>query len=110
MNYDSLSIREEMILLAILALEGDAYAYAIKQTIKSQADLGLSLGTIHTILYKLENKGFLKSELGGSSAKRGGRSKRLFHLTNKGQELIQDIQLARQAMWKHISPDHLSLN
>ncbi len=110
MNYDALSIREEMIFLAILALETDAYAYAIKQEIRAQAELGLSLGTIHTILYKLENKGFLKSELGGSSAKRGGRSKRLFHLTNKGQQLIQDVQMARQAMWKNISPDNLSLS
>lgn len=109
MKYDTLSIREEMILLAIISLTPDAYAYAIKKAIKDQVNLSLSLGTIHTILYKLENKGILKSELGGSSEKRGGRSKRLFEITSRGENLILNIYEARKSMWTNISSDKLSL-
>ena len=99
MKFDTLSIREEMILLAIISLQPDAYAFAIKKAIKDEVNLGLSLGTIHTILYRLENRGLLKSEMGGSSEKRGGRSKRLFSVTSRGQEIVNEIQVARQKLW-----------
>ncbi|MCB0852847.1 MAG: helix-turn-helix transcriptional regulator [Bacteroidetes bacterium] len=108
MNFDTLSVREEMILLAIISLQPDAYAFAIKKAIKDEVDLALSLGTIHTILYRLENRGLLKSELGGSSDKRGGRSKRLFSVTSRGREIVNQIQAARQQLWSNISPQNLS--
>ena len=108
MNFDTLSVREEMILLAIISLQPDAYAFAIKKAIKDEVDLALSLGTIHTILYRLENRGLLKSELGGSSDKRGGRSKRLFIVTSRGREIVDQIQSARQQLWSNISPQNLS--
>ena len=98
-----ISTREELILLTIAALYPDAYAYAIKKEIKAQFGISLALGTIHTIVYRLENKGFLRSELGGSNSTRGGRSKRLFSLSNKGRQLIEEIKTMREVMWIRIS-------
>ena len=103
MKYEAISSMEELVLLSIVALESDAYAYAIKEEIRIQTGRSPALGTIHTILYRMENKGFVKSDLGGSSAKRGGRSKRLFTLTNRGLEIIREIQSSREALWNKIS-------
>ncbi|MDN5202341.1 PadR family transcriptional regulator [Fulvivirgaceae bacterium BMA10] len=103
MQFESISTQEELILLAIAVLYPGAYAYSIQKEIKSEFGTSLALGTIHTILYRLENKELLKSEMGGSDSKRGGRSKRLYTLSNKGFELIREIQIARQAMWTRIS-------
>ena len=104
----SLTAQEELVLLAVGALFPDAYAYGIKEELKSAAGTSLSLGTIHTILYRMENDGLLKSNLGGSSNKRGGRSKRLFSLTAKGYRVTQEIQQIRNALWTRISPEQLN--
>lgn len=93
---------EELVLLSVGVLYPDAYAYAIKKEINDQIGRSLSLASIHTVLYRLENVGFLRSEMGGKSDKRGGRSKRLFSLTQSGREAVEEIQAVRQAMWSKI--------
>ncbi|OEK02212.1 hypothetical protein BFP97_12085 [Roseivirga sp. 4D4] len=102
MTQETISTQEEIVLLSVGSLEPEAYAYGIQKEIKDQAGLSWSLGTIHTILYRLENKGLLKSEMGGASDKRGGRSKRLYSLTAKGYGNVQHIQETRQAMWNKL--------
>ncbi len=106
---ENISNQEELILLSVGALYPDAYAYAIKEEIKKESGKRMSLGTIHTILYRLENEGLLKSQMGGSSNKRGGRSKRLFSLTAKGYRIAEELRKLRQTLWNRISPDQLSI-
>ena len=106
---ENISNQEELVLLSVGALYPDAYAYAIKEEIKKESGKNMSLGTIHTILYRLENEGLLKSKMGGSSSKRGGRSKRLFSLTAKGYQMAEDLRKLRQSLWSRISPDQISL-
>ena len=103
MPEEIISSQEEIVLLAVGSLQPDAYAYALKKEIKEGAQYSWSLGTIHTILYRLENKGLLRSAMGGATGKRGGRSKRLYSLTTKGLGLVSDIQQMRQAMWSRLS-------
>ncbi|TRX62535.1 PadR family transcriptional regulator [Fulvivirga sp. M361] len=100
---ESLTTEEEWILLAIAVLQPEAYAFAIKNEVKSEFGSTLALGTIHTILYRLNKRGFLTSTLGGSNKKRGGRSKRMYSLSATGFSVIQAIQIARNAMWMKIS-------
>ena len=102
MNRGFISELEELVLLAVGVLYPDAYAYNIRKEIKSQLGKSISLASVHTVLYRLENNGLLKSELGGQSDKRGGRSKRLFSLTKTGVDTVQEIQDVRQAMWSRM--------
>jgi PadR family transcriptional regulator PadR len=90
---------EELVLLAVGVLTPDAYAYSIRKEINQQIGKSLSLASIHTVLYRMERDGLLKSALGGKSEKRGGRSKRLFTLTKTGVNTVRDIQDIRHAMW-----------
>ena len=92
MNRSFISELEELVLLAAGVLYPEAYAYGIRKEIKDQLGKSISLASIHTVLYRLENNGLLKSELGGQSEKRGGRSKRLFSLTRTGMQTVQEIQ------------------
>ncbi|OEK06508.1 PadR family transcriptional regulator [Roseivirga misakiensis] len=102
MPQETISTQEEIVLLSVGSLEPEAYAYGIQKEIKLQANLNWSIGTIHTILYRLDKKGLVKSEMGGSSEKRGGRSKRLYSLTAKGFRSVETIQETRQAMWSKL--------
>lgn len=93
---------EELVLLSVAMLYPDAYAYKIRLEIKEQTGKSLSLASVHTVLYRLENEGLLLSELGGKSEKRGGRSKRLFTVSKSGRKMVEEIQDVRQAMWAKI--------
>lgn len=103
MKIEPISSQEEFILLAIAVLQPESYAYSIQNEVKSEFNHYLALGSIHTALYRLEKRSLLKSEMGGSNTKRGGRSKRLYSLTNTGYELIQRLQQARQSIWYKIA-------
>lgn len=102
-----LTNQEELVILAVGSLHPEAYAYGIQKLLKEESDKSLSLGTIHTILYRMEGEGLLKSEMGGSSSKRGGRSKRIYVLTYKGYGVVDDLRNVRQGLWNNISVDNL---
>ena len=110
MKQDTISSQEEIILLSVGSLQPEAYAYAVMKEIKDQANQNWSLGTVHTILYRLENKGLLNSEMGGSSSKRGGRSKRLYMLSSKGYDVVEDIMRMRQTMWTKVATNRVSFH
>ena len=90
---------DELVLLAASILHEEAYAFAIKQLIHEQAHRTIALPTIHAALYRLEKRGFLRSEMGGATTERGGRRKRLFTITNAGMQALRDVQSTRERMW-----------
>ena len=93
---------EELVLLAVAALSGDAYGVTIGTMIEEQANRSVTISTIHNVLYRLEKKGFVKSELGGATAERGGRNKRLFTITETGQAVLVQSKEIRSRMWNNI--------
>lgn len=93
---------EELVLLAVCILDGNAYGIAVKKEVEKHSRRAVLLGAIHITLYRLQDKGLLKSELGGASEKRGDRRKRLFRVTKKGMELLRASQEVRQKMWSLI--------
>jgi DNA-binding PadR family transcriptional regulator len=103
MNHE-LSKREELILIAVGLLQGNAYAYTVQTELLNKARVRISLASIHTILYRLENRGLLGSRLGGSSERRGGRSKRLYSLTGSGASTIRAVHTTRVRLWTELQP------
>jgi PadR family transcriptional regulator PadR len=99
---------EELVLLAVCILDGEGYGNAVKSELEKHTRRTMLLGAVHITLYRLQDKGLLKSELGGASEKRGDRRKRLFHITRKGMEYLRASQDVRQKMWgliPQLSPD-----
>ena len=95
---------EELILLMIAILDGDAYGVTVSQEIEQQAGRVVTFGAVHNTLIRLEEKGFVTSEMGGATTERGGRRKRLFKLTALGKTALTDIQLLRNKLW-NLMPD-----
>lgn len=94
---------EELVLLAVCILDGTAYGVSVKEEVEKHTGRSILLGAVHITLYRLEDKGLLSSELGGNTAKRGDRRKRLFTITQLGIRQLQSTQEVRQSMWKMIS-------
>ena len=59
----------------------------------------LTLGSIYTPLYRLEQKGFVESYLGNPSHKRGGKSKRFYRVTEEGLKALKEIKILQEKSW-----------
>ncbi len=75
---------EQMVLLALIRLDDNAYGMTIRQTIQERTRRPVAIGQVYSALDRLEHKGFLSSRLGGPEPIRGGRAKKLFRLTPAG--------------------------
>ena len=93
---------EELVLLMVGILNHEAYGINIVEEIQHRMNRKVNLSAIHVTLYRLEDKGYVKSEMGGASAVRGGRRKRLFKLTNAGVKILDQNQEKRKELWSLI--------
>ncbi len=93
---------EEIVMLTIGVLGENAYGLAIKEHIESRLNRAVSMGALHTALYRLEEKGYLKSTLGKATNIRGGKPKRFFIVTNGGQKALKKAMEIRQQLWNEI--------
>jgi PadR family transcriptional regulator PadR len=93
---------EELILLMVALLNKEAYGVSIAEELKKQAGREISISAIHAVLHRLEEKGFVKSRMGGASQERGGRRKRLFSITSYGRSALEDLRDTRNLIWNMI--------
>ena len=100
---------EEIVLLMVAVLDGEAYGVTISQEIERAMGRLVTFGTVHNTLIRLEEKGFVRSELGGATTQRGGRRKRLFRITALGSRAIREIREVRDELWKQIPVQTLEL-
>ncbi|CCG98185.1 transcriptional regulator, PadR-like family [Fibrella aestuarina BUZ 2] len=100
---------EEVVLLVVAACPTDAYGVNVWEDVQQQTGRAITMSAVHTTLYRLEEKGYLSSVLGGATAERGGRRKRFFALTPLGVRALQDIQAVRDRLWQAIAPGKLQL-
>jgi PadR family transcriptional regulator PadR len=75
---------EYLLLSATARLGEDAYGAAIRLDIENATGRRCSLGALYTTLDRLEAKGLIKTWMGEATPQRGGRSKRMVHITPEG--------------------------
>ena len=93
---------EELILTMVGALHEDAYGAAIAEEIEKRLKREVNLSAVHVTLYRLEDKGYIQSSLGGATSERGGRRKRIYTITSAGMALLKLIKEQRLLLWKMI--------
>ncbi len=100
MEQKTLGEFEEIVVMIVAILDGDAYSVGIINEIKNRLNRDVSLGAIQTVLKRLEKKGLLKSEFSGATSERGGKRKRLYEITAEGQAIINQIKAQRNSLWE----------
>jgi PadR family transcriptional regulator PadR len=93
---------EELVLTMVGILRDDAYGNAIVNEIRERVGRESNLSAVHVTLYRLEDKGLVKSQMGGATNARGGRRKRIFQVTNAGLAMLRAMKDARMELWKLI--------
>lgn len=93
---------EEIVMLAVGILYNEAYGVAIIDEIESRLQRKVTVGSLQTVLRRLEKKGYLDSEFGEATNVRGGKRKRYFRLTALGSRVLNETQEKRKEMFKAI--------
>jgi PadR family transcriptional regulator, regulatory protein PadR len=93
---------EELVLLTVAALQKDAYGVEIKRELEERLKERLSVGSIQSALKRMEEKGFLTSEFGEATLKRGGKRKRIYTATSYAHKILAEMKDIRAGLWSSI--------
>jgi DNA-binding PadR family transcriptional regulator len=91
---------EQIVLLAILRLEDEAYAIPVREEIEDRTGRRVARGALYTALERLETKGCLRSRMSEPLPERGGRSRRYYSVTPTGLAALRASRAALLALWK----------
>ncbi|MEQ9302644.1 MAG: PadR family transcriptional regulator [Marinoscillum sp.] len=95
---------EEIVLLTVAILHGDAYGVNIKKEIEQRLARKVSVGALQSALRRMEEKDYLASEFGEATAVRGGKRKKYFIVTDLGKLALSYTKDTRNKLWEAI-PD-----
>jgi len=90
---------EEIILLIVMSMDGEAYGVSVAEKYQELMNKSIAIPSIHTVLKRLETKGFVLSKMGGATKERGGRQKRLYEVTKYGYQNLSELQQKRNHLW-----------
>lgn len=93
---------EEIILLVVANLYDNAYGILIKKGIEEQCNRSITISTVHNVLQRLQEKGYLESRYSEPTKERGGKRKLLFKVTSNGQATLETVKEMREKLWKGI--------
>ena len=91
---------DEILLLTILVLKKNASGATIMQHLTEVTGREWSIGAIYDPLYRLEKTGYVRSFLTLPTRERGGRSKRVYEVTERGLDAIRRHNEIRQKISK----------
>jgi PadR family transcriptional regulator PadR len=93
---------EQIVLLAVLGLEDEAYGRAVLRAVQSSSgeDRSISAGAVYATLDRVETKGLLSSRIEQGTPARGGRARRYYRLTPAGASALSEARRALEKMWQ----------
>jgi len=94
-----ISRNEEIILLTILKLKGNAYGVSIRKQIYQDIGDKWSFASIYQPLDNLVRKKYVKRIKGDPTSKRGGKSKFYYEVTFDGMRNLQMLKKAHKQVW-----------
>jgi len=93
---------EELVLLTVGILYRNAYGIAVMDEIEKETGRRLSISAIHTVLTRLEDKGYVKSQMSDPTTERGGRRKKIFLMTASGKRALEELNEMRNQLYNKI--------
>lgn len=94
-----LSRIEEIILLAVWRLQGNAYGITIRDEVTRATGKTWLIGAIYASLSRMLDNGLVVSSEGEPTSERGGRRKILYRLTEEGQTALKEIKRIHALAW-----------
>jgi DNA-binding PadR family transcriptional regulator len=102
-----LTLLEQIILTAIVALKEDAYGISIRKRAEKLTGKRLMYGTLYNALDQLLRKDYVTKTQGTTSTARGGRPRIYYALSHEGETALRASHSLQNTIWESI-PDFLS--
>lgn len=96
----SLGEFEQLLLLAILRLQPDAFGTHIARELEERAGRSVSRGALYTSLDRLEDKGLLRWKVASGTEARDGLPRRAYTVTPAGIAALRASRDMLQRMWR----------
>jgi PadR family transcriptional regulator PadR len=86
---------EQVVLLAVARLKGDAYGMSVRVEIAERTGREVTIGAMYATLDRLVAKGYLRSRDDAPD----GRPRRFFAITGAGVEALESARELQTRMW-----------
>jgi len=90
---------EQIVLLAIMHVEGDVYGVPIVDEIERRTGRAVARAAVYVTLRRLEAKGLVASWMGEPTQERGGKARRCVKVTPQGLRALRESRLLTNRMW-----------
>ena len=107
MTHHGLGEFEQMVLLAIVHLRGEAYGIPIVEEIERRTGRSVARAAVYVTLRRLEEKGLVSTWLGDPTPERGGKARRYVKLEAAGVRALREARHAADRMWYGLDPASL---
>jgi PadR family transcriptional regulator len=91
---------EQLLLLAVLRAQPEAFGTEIARELDERAGRSVSRGHLYTSLDRLEDKGLLRWTLAAGTETRGGLPRRLYTVTPSGVAALRASRDTLRRMWR----------
>ena len=99
---DQLGNFELMVILALIRLGDNAYGVPICEELEKRTGRDVAIGSVYAALERLEDKGFVTSEIGEPTPERGGRAKKYFRVTGRGLKEVKETRRSLVKLWDRL--------
>jgi DNA-binding PadR family transcriptional regulator len=93
---------EELVLLTVAIMRGKAYGIGLIAELEKRTGRQAVIGAIQTVLKRMEDKGWVRSDFGESTKERGGKRKRYYSITSAGSQVLTQKKEERNKLWQAI--------
>jgi DNA-binding PadR family transcriptional regulator len=107
MTHQGLGDFEQLVLLAIVHLRGEAYGVPIVEEIERRTGRSVARAAVYVTLRRLEEKGFISTWLGAPTPERGGKARRHVRLEAEGARALREARRVTERMWHGLDPASL---
>ena len=107
MTHQGLGEFEQLVLLAIVHVQGEAYGIPIVEEIERRTGRSVARAAVYITLRRLEEKGFVSSWMSDPTPERGGKARRYVKLEPEGARALREARHAAERMWHGLNPASL---
>jgi Transcriptional regulator PadR-like family. len=104
MTHQGLGEFEQLVLLAIVHLRGDAYGIPIVEEIERRTGREAARAAVYVTLRRLEEKGYVSSWMGDPTPERGGKARRYVKIQAAGRRALRESRQLADRMWRGLDP------
>jgi DNA-binding PadR family transcriptional regulator len=90
---------EAMVLFAVIRVGEEAYGVPVCRELERVTGRTVAVAAVYAALQRLEGRGLVSSRTGDPTPIRGGRAKRVFHVSTSGLAAARETARAFTALW-----------